>query len=144
MSMRSDLKTTQYATVPASAADDSSSASRSLSASSVAAGACGIATHTHFYLELGVSYSGESDVSESENTLMASCSPAVPLSSRDLPKQRTCDIRHSMFGIDYKYGDECYYSSQNSTRAPSNKRVDYGEPLSYRNACYRQRYYVKA
>ena len=66
MSMHSDSKMTQSATVPASASDDSSSAARSLHVASVAVGACGIAPHAHNDLELGISYSDESDVSNSE------------------------------------------------------------------------------
>ena len=83
--MRGDLKTTQSATMPASAADDSSSVARSLLAASVAAGACGIAPHAHSDLELGVSYSGESDLSKSKKPLESYLSPAVLRSSRNLP-----------------------------------------------------------
>ena len=77
MSMRGDSKTTQSATAPASGADDSSSAARSLPTPSVASGACGIAPHVHRDPKLGVSYSGESDVSDSGKPLEASHSPAV-------------------------------------------------------------------
>ena len=64
MSMRGDLKTTQYGTVLASVSDDSLSFACYLPAASVAAGACGTAPHSHSKLELGVGYSGESDVSD--------------------------------------------------------------------------------
>ena len=65
MYMRGDSRPTHPGAVPDSAADDSSSAARYLAAASVAAGACGIAPHEHCDLETGVSYSGESDVSDS-------------------------------------------------------------------------------
>ena len=56
MSMRGDSNMTQSATVPASAADDSSSAAPSLPAATLAAGACGNAPDAHSDLEIGVSY----------------------------------------------------------------------------------------
>ena len=104
MSMRGDPKTTQPVAAPASAVDDSSSAARSLPAASVAAGACGIAPHAHCDLDLGVSYSSESDVSDSEKPLKVSRSTAVPHSLKDLSNERTRDMCHSLFGSDeYDY-----------------------------------------
>ena len=72
MSMRCDSNTTHRVAVPSSAADDASYAARSLPAADVAAGACGIAPHAHADLELGVRYSGKSDVSDSGKTPEAS------------------------------------------------------------------------
>ena len=64
MSMRGDPKTIQTVAAPASAADDSSSAARSDPEAGVAAGACGVAPHAHSDPEIGVRYSGDSDVSD--------------------------------------------------------------------------------
>ena len=85
MPMQGDSKMTQSTTVPASAADGASSADHSLPEASVSAGVCGIAPHAHCDPGLGVSYSGESDVSGAKKHLEASRSPAVPRLSRDLP-----------------------------------------------------------
>ena len=106
MSMRGDSEKTQPVAASASAIDDSSSAALSLPAEPVATGACGITPHAHGDLELGFSYYGESDVSDSGKALEASRSPAVPRSLRDLPNKRTRDMRHSLFGSDDEYGDE--------------------------------------
>ena len=97
-----------------------------MSAASVAAGACGIAPHAHIDPELRVSYSGESDVSESEKPIEASRLPAVPRPSRYLPSVRTRDMRHSLYGSDGEFGDEYDDSSQQLPLAPSNERVDDG------------------
>ena len=119
MSMRSEPKTTQSATVPASAADDSSLDACSLPAASLATRARGIAPHAHSDPVLGVSYSGESDVSDSGKPVESSRSPVVPRSSKYLPNERTRDMRHSLFGSGDKASDEYDNSSQQSTRAPS-------------------------
>ena len=122
MSMRGVSKTTQRVSVPASAADDLSSAARFLPAADVAAGVCGITPRAHAELELGFIYSGESDVSDSGITPEASRSPAVPRSFKELPSERTRDLHQSMFGSDDGYD----YSSPRSTRASSHERVDDG------------------
>ena len=135
MSMRGDSKTTQSATVPVSAADDLSSDARSPPALNVAAGACGITPHAHSDPELGISYSDESDASESKKPSEASRSPAVPRLSRDLPNLRARDMRRSRFDSDDEYYDEYYNSSQKSARAPSHESVANG--TSYRHSEYR-------
>ena len=135
MSMRGDIKPTQSATVSAFAVDDSSSAARSLLTASDAAGACGIAPHAHSDPVLGVSYSGDSDGSDSGKRLEASRSPAVPRPSRDLPNLRARDMRRSRFDSDDEYYDEYYNSSHKSARAPSHERVANG--TSYRHSEYR-------
>ena len=124
--MRGDPKTKQPVAAPASAADDSSSAARYQPAAGVAVGACGIAPHAHSEPELGVSYSGESDVSDSEKPLEASRSPAVPRPFKEVPNARNRDIRHILFGSDDEFGDEMDYPSPRSTRAPTHERVDDG------------------
>ena len=107
MPMRGDSKTTQSIIVSSQrAADNASSADRSFPAASVAAGECSIAPHAHSDLELKVSYSSESDVSESEKILEASRPPAEPRLSKDQPNKRTRDMRHSLFGSGEEYGDE--------------------------------------
>ena len=92
MSMRGDSKTTQRVAVPDSTTEDASSAARSLHAADFAAGACGITPHSHAGLEIGVSYSGESDVSDSGNAQEASRLPMVPCPSRAQPNERTRDL----------------------------------------------------
>ena len=59
-----------------------------------------MAPRAHSDLELGVSYSGESDVSGAKKHLEASRSPAVPRLSRDLLNERARDMRHILFGSD--------------------------------------------
>ena len=77
-----------------------------------AAGARGITPHARDDPELEVIYSGESDVSDSGNVPEASRSPAVPhRSPRTLPSERTRELHHSLFGSDYEYRGEEYYSS---------------------------------
>ena len=104
MSMRSDSKNTQYVAVPASAAEDSSSAFRYLPAAIVTSGAHDIAHRAVYDPELGVSYSGESDVPDSEKAPETSRLTAVPRPSRDLPNERTDSrlasqsIRHHHYG----------------------------------------------
>ena len=72
MSMRGDSKTTQPAAVPASAADDLSSAACSPPVARDAAGARGIAPRAHDDLDNKVINSGESDVPDSRNVTEAS------------------------------------------------------------------------
>ena len=105
--MRGDSKSTRRVAVPASAANDASSAARSFPSADVAAGACGIAPNAHAEIELGVSYSGNSYVSDSGNAQEALRSPAVPRPSRDLPSERNRDFYHILFGS----CDEYDYSS---------------------------------
>ena len=136
--MRGDSKTTQPVVVPASAAEDSSSAARSLPEADVAAGARGIKHHAHGDPELGVSYSGESDVSDTGKSPEASRSPAVTRPLRDLPNGRTRDLHHSLFGSD----DEFDYSSPRSSRSSSYERIDDG--ASRRHLKNRRRYHVEA
>ena len=64
-----------------------------------------MAPRAHSDLELGVSYSGESDVSDAEKPLEVSRSPAVTHSSKELSNERTRDMRHSLFGSDDQYSD---------------------------------------
>ena len=120
--MRGDSKTTQPVAVPTSATDDSSSTARSLVAADAAPGARGIAPRALDDPELGVRYSGESDVSDLGKAPEASRSPAVPRPSRDIPNERTRYLSHSLLGSD----DEFDYSSPRSTRASSHERADDG------------------
>ena len=119
----SKIRERQFPLRTASAADDSSSAAGSLPAASVAAGAWCIAPHGYSDLELRVSHFGESDMSDLKKPLAASHSPTVPRSSRDLPNERTRDVRHSLFGSNDEYSDKFDCSSPRSTRAPSHERV---------------------
>ena len=117
--------------MPASAADDASSGAISLPAAIVAADACGIAPHAHCETELGVSYSGESDVSDLEKPLQASRSPAVPHSYKELSNERNRDMCHSLFGSDDECSDEFDYLSPRLSRASSHERVDDGASRHY-------------
>ncbi|CAI5736122.1 unnamed protein product [Hyaloperonospora brassicae] len=127
MSMRGDSRPAHPGAVPASAADDSSSAARSSPVATGAAGARGTAPRAHDDPDIEVIYSGESDVSDSGNTAEASRSPATPqCSPRPLPNERTRELQHSMFGSDDESDDEYVCSSPQSARAPSHERPDDG------------------
>ena len=117
----------QSASVPASAADDSSSAACSPPAARGAAGARGSAPRAHDDLNNEVIYSGESDVSDSQNIPEASRSPAVSRHpSRSLSNERTREMHHSLFGSDDVFCGEDYYASPASTRASPHERDDDG------------------
>ena len=129
MSMRSDSKTTQPAAVPASTADDISSAACSPPAARGAAGARGIAPRAHDDLDNKFINSGESDVPDLRNIPEASRSPAMPCHSpRSLSNERAREMHHSLFGSDDEFcGEDYYASSPVSTRASPHERDDYGE-----------------
>ena len=100
MSMRGDSRHSA-ASVPASEADDSSSAARSPSAARGAAGARGTSPRAHDDPEIEVIYSGESDVSDSGSVREASRTPVVPhRSPTTLPNEPTREMKHSLFGSD--------------------------------------------
>ena len=103
MSMRGDSKTAHHVAARVSNLEDSSSATRSLPAAPVAAGARGITPHAHEDSEMNVICFDESDLTDlgkDTETTRAPESPAVSQpesASNGLPKERTRDLRHSLF-----------------------------------------------